>query len=46
LNITSKKNIYSYEIEALSEALLNKTSAGLSVEDTIINMKIIDEWKN
>ena len=46
LNITSKKNIYSYEIEDLSEALLNKTSAGLSVEDTIINMKIIDEWKN
>tara|TARA_Y100000389_G_scaffold46607_1_gene41648 strand:- start:5997 stop:7010 length:1014 start_codon:yes stop_codon:yes gene_type:complete len=44
-DITSKKNIYSYEIEALSYALLNVDNTGLGINEKITNMKIIDKWK-
>ena len=49
IDIMSKKNIYSYEIDSISEFILNKNikkNTGLSIDETIINMKIIDSWKN
>ena len=49
ININSAQNIYSYEINALSQCILdNKMKPdfpGLSVDDIIGNMKIIDRWK-
>ena len=48
IEIDSKDNIYSYEIEAISKILINKKKEldflGLSIDDSIINMKIIDSW--
>lgn len=48
IEIDNKDNIYSYEIEAISKILINKKLEldflGLSIDDTIINMKIIDSW--
>jgi len=48
ININSIENIYSYEIENLSQCILeNKTKIdfpGLTIDNIIGNMKIIDEW--
>ena len=47
-NINSNENIYSYEIETISQCIIdNKTKVdfpGLTIENTVGNMKIIDEW--
>ena len=44
----SNENIYSYEIENLSQNILdNKANVeypGLTIDDIIVNMKIIDKW--
>ena len=49
-NINSRENIYSYEINILSQCILdNKTKLGfpsLTIDDIIGNMKILDQWKN
>ena len=46
--IESAKNIYIYEIEALSKCIIeNKNKPnfpGLNLEDTLRNTKILDEW--
>jgi len=48
IEIENRDNIYSYEIEAISKILINKKVEldflGLFIDDTIINMKIIDSW--
>ena len=48
LNINSVENIYSYEIEAISKCILENKSKvdfpGLTIDNTIGNMKIIDKW--
>ena len=48
VNINSNENIYSYEIETISQCIIdNKTKVdfpGLTIENTVGNMKIIDEW--
>ena len=44
-----RENIYSYEIESLSDLILNgkkKDFFGLTIDDTLQNMKIIDNWKS
>ena len=50
LKIESNQNIYSYEIKALSQCILDKKVnvdfPGLTIVDTINNMKIIDRWKS
>ena len=50
INIESSANIYSYEIEALSQFILkNNVSShfpSLTIDDIIGNMKIIDKWKS
>ena len=50
IEVTSDKNIYSYEINSISQLLLgliDETSfQGLIIDDTIGNMKILDKWKN
>ena len=49
LEIKSKKNIYSYEIDALSEEILNKNLSNnklININQSVINMQIIDAWKN
>ncbi len=49
-NLGKKKNIYSYQIEKLSEDVINgklhPNYPGMSIKDTIQNMKIIQNWKN
>ncbi len=48
INIDSNQNIYSYEIQNLSQCILDKKIKpdypGLTIDDTIGNMKIIDKW--
>jgi len=48
LKINSNENIYSYEIESLSQCILeNKYTTdfpGITINDIIGNMKILDEW--
>ena len=50
LKIESNQNIYSYEIKALSQCILDKkvnvAFPGLTIVDTVNNMKIIDRWKS
>lgn len=50
INIQSNQNIYSYEIKALSQHILDKKMnidfPGLTIEDTISNMKILDRWRS
>ena len=50
INIDSNENIYSYEIEKLSQCILDgKTKVdfpGLTIDQIIGNMKIIDKWLN
>ncbi len=50
IHITNTKNIYFYEIEALSKCIIqNKNKPefpGINLEDTIRNTKILEEWLN
>jgi len=50
-NINQKfKNIFSYEIESISNSLLNKETEpkypAIKRDETEINMKILNDWKN
>ncbi len=48
-NFNSEKNVYSYEIDILSQFLLNKNYGNYqisSIDKSIMNMQIIDAWKN
>ena len=50
VKISSNQNIYSYEIDAMSQCILDdkkKTDfPGLTIDDIIGNMKILDKWLN
>ena len=50
ISFANNKNIYSYQIEQISKNLikgLNKINFPImSLEETLINMKIIDNWLN
>ena len=51
ININNKnKNIYSYQIEKISETILNNfyqpKFPGINLNESILNMKIIEEWQN
>ena len=50
IDIDAKKNIYAYEIESLSKSILDRKNKpdfpGLTIDNTIGNMKIIDKWIN
>jgi len=50
INISSNENIYSYEIEKISQCILDDKIKvdypGLTIDHTIGNMKIIDKWLN
>ena len=50
INVKCNKNIFSYEIENISKsALENKKESiypGMSLVETLLNMKILDEWLN
>ena len=49
-NFDNKKSLYSYQIEKISENILNGNKQveypGMKFEETLLNMKIIDEWIN
>ena len=48
IHIKSNENIYSYEIESISQRIIDKKKGlnyfGLTIDDTIRNMKILDVW--
>ena len=48
IKIESNKNLYTYEIDSISKYLgehINQTSfKGLKIDDSMINMKILDMW--
>ena len=50
INVTSNQNIYSYEINFLSDCILNNrlkpSFPRLTIDSTVGNMKIIDMWIN
>ncbi len=50
ININSRANIYSYEIESISDCILeNKNEPNypaMTIFDTYQNMKILDDWLN
>ena len=50
IKIESRKNIFSYEIEHLSKCVIENRQdpkfPGMKLKDTIINMKILDDWLN
>ena len=50
INVKCNENIYSYEIRNISKSLLeNKKESiypGMSLVETLLNMKILDEWLN
>ncbi len=50
ININSRANIYSYEIESISDCILeNKNEPNypaMTIFDTYQNMKILDDWQN
>ena len=50
INVKCNENIYSYEIENISKSVLeNKKESiypGMSLIETLLNMKILDEWLN
>ena len=50
INIDCNENIYSYEIESISQSIINNqikvNYPGLRIDDIILNMKIIDNWIN
>ena len=43
-------NIFSQEIKSISESILNGSNEvsypGMQLEETLLNMKILDCWKN
>jgi predicted dehydrogenase len=47
---TLDKNIFSYEIENISKSVLSGLKQtlypGMKIEETLLNMKILDSWKN
>ena len=50
IKIDSKKNIFSYEIEILSDCIIKKQKEpkypGMTISDTYQNMKILEKWMN
>ena len=50
INVKCNENIFSYEIENISKSVLeNKKESiypGMSLIETLLNMKILDEWLN
>ena len=50
INIDCNENIYSYEIDSISQSIINNhievNYPGLRIDDIILNMKIIDNWIN
>ena len=50
INVECNENIYSYEIRNISKSVLeNKKESiypGMSLVETLLNMKILDEWLN
>ena len=50
ISVHSNQNIYSYEIDAMSQCILEdkkKTDfPGSTIDDIIGNMKILDKWLN
>ena len=48
IDVDAKKNIYAYEIESLSKSILDQKNKpdfpGLTIDNIIGNMKIIDKW--
>ena len=48
--LDENKSVYSYQIEQISKNILNGyrkvTYPGMDFEETLLNMKIIDEWLN
>ena len=50
INISSKNNIFSHQIENISSSIMrNKIEAeypAMSLADTVLNTKILDEWLN
>ena len=49
-NFVNNKSVYSYQIEKISENILNGNKQvkypGMNLDETLLNMKIIDEWIN
>lgn len=50
INTEKSKNLYSYQISNISKNILNGINKpvhpGMSLEETILNMKILEEWGN
>ncbi len=50
INVKNNLNIYSYQIQNISKILLQNTFQpqypGMSLKESLLNMKIIDEWQN
>ena len=50
INIKNNKNIYSYQIQNISKTILDNSFQdkyrGMSLNESLINMKIIEEWLN
>ena len=50
IKVEARQNIFSYEIEQLSQSLIeNKQKPnfpGMNLDDTIVNMKILEKWLN
>tara|TARA_B100000035_G_C21010242_1_gene559288 strand:+ start:65 stop:1093 length:1029 start_codon:yes stop_codon:yes gene_type:complete len=50
INFENKRNIYSFQIEAISNTILNGIKnlkfPNMSIKETLINMKIIERWLN
>jgi predicted dehydrogenase len=50
IQIESEKNIYFYEIEAISKCVIDNKNKpefpGINFDNTLINTKILDEWLN
>ena len=50
INVKCNENIFSYEIRNISKSVLeNKKQSiypGMSLVETLLNMKILDEWLN
>ena len=50
INRKMNKNIYAIEIENISQNILEQKSTvmypGMRIEETFINMKILESWRN
>ena len=48
--INCKNNIYSYEVESISKSILNQSIEpnfpSLSIDEIIVNMKILEKWQS